>query len=140
VSAPAPATRTVVVVLLVVTVVGTAAYWIAFFAAGETLHASATDAYAAFEHAFPVADAWMAACAAAAAIGLARRRAWAVPAGIAAGSALVYLGMMDVTFDVEQGLYGERSGAMAVEIVINVFCLGAGPFLIAWFWRSALRS
>jgi hypothetical protein len=25
---------------------------------------------------------------------------------------------------------------MAVEVLINVYCLTAGPFLIAWFWRS----
>jgi hypothetical protein len=129
-----------VVGLLAITVVGTAAYWIGFFAGGETLHASTTDVYGAFERAFPVADGWMAACAAAAALGLVRGRAWAAPAGIAAGSALVYLGLMDVAFDVEQGLYAQRSGAMAVEIVINVFCLSVGPFLIGWFALTRPRG
>lgn len=124
-----------VTALLVVTAVGTAAYWIGFFAGGEALHSTTTDVYAGFEHAFPVADAWMAACATAAAVGLARRRPWAVAAGIAAGSALVFLGLLDVTFNVEQGLYATRSGAIAAEAVINVFCLTVGPFVIRWFWR-----
>jgi hypothetical protein len=77
----------------------------------------------------------MASASAAAAIGLLRRRSWAVPAGIAAGSATIFLGLMDVTFDVEQGLYSPMSAAVVSEIAINVFCLVAGPSLIVWFWR-----
>ena len=132
---PRPPAAGAVTGLLVVTALGTAAFWIGFFAAGETLHSSDSDVYLAFEHAFPAADAWMAACAAAAALGLARRRPWAVPAGVAAGSALVFLGLLDVLFDVERGLYGVRSGAMAAEVVINIFCLVTGPFLLWYFWR-----
>ncbi len=125
-----------VTALLVVTAAGTAAYWVAFFAAGSALHSSESDVYLAYERAFPAADAWLALAAIAAAVGLVRRRAWAPVAGIATGSALVYLGLLDVLFDVEQGVYAAASGAMAVEVLINVYCLTAGPFLIAWFWRS----
>ena len=133
--APRPPAAGAVIALLALTVAGTVAYWIAFFAGGETLHSSETDAYLAFEHAFPAADAWMAACAAAAAVGLARRRPWGVLAGVAAGSAIVFLGLLDVLFNLEHGLYRVRSGAMAAEIVINVFCLGIGPFFLWYFWR-----
>jgi hypothetical protein len=31
------------------------------------------------------------------------------------------------------------SGAMAVEVAIDVFCLSAGPFLLYWFWRYRPR-
>src|SRR5262249_27041752 len=115
---------------MIVTALGTAAFWIGFFAGGEALHSSGTDVYRAFEHPSPAADAWMATCALAAGVGLALRRRWAVLAGIAAGSALVFLGLIDTTFDAEQGLYGRRSAAMAVEAVINVFCLTVGPFAV----------
>jgi len=130
-----PAGRRAVAALLATTAAGTVAYWIGFFGAGSALHADERDVYVAFERAFPAADLWMAACAAAAATGLVRRRPWAVAAGIAAGSALVFLGLLDVLFDVEQGLYARRSGAMAVETVINVFCLTVGPLVSAWCWR-----
>ena len=129
-----PAARAVTA-LLVVTAVGTAAYWIGFFAAGGTLHSSETDVYLAFERAFPAADTWMATASLSAAVGLARRRPWTALAGIATGSALVFLGLLDVLFDVEQGLYVAPSGAMAVETIINVFCLAAGPFFLVYFWR-----
>jgi hypothetical protein len=126
----------VVTALLVVTAAGTLAYWVGFFAAGSALHSSESEAYLAYERAFPAADAWLTLAALAAAVGLARRRAWAVLAGIATGSALVYLGLLDVLFDVEQGVYAAPSGAMAVEVVINVYCLAVGPLLMAWFWVS----
>jgi len=131
----APPGAGAVAMLMLVTALGTAAFWIGFFAGGEALHSSATDVYRAFEHSFPVADAWMAAWALAAAVGVLGRRRWAVLAGVAAGSALVFLGLIDTTFDVEQGMYARRSAAMAVEAVINVFCLTVGPFAVWWFWR-----
>lgn len=135
-TAPGPPAARAVTALLVLTAVGTAAFWIGFFTAGDALHSADTDVYLAFEAAFPVADAWMASAALAAAIGLARRRAWAIPAGIAAGSALVFLGLMDVLYDLEHSVYARPSGAMAVEMVINVFCLIVGPFLMVYFWRQ----
>src|SRR5207253_10073430 len=135
---PRPAPRAVAA-RLAVTAAGTAAYWIAFFAAGNALHSSETDAYVAVEHAFPAADTWMASAAIFAAIGLVRRRPWAVLAGIAAGSALVFLGLLDMLFNLEQGLYARPSVAMAVEAVINLFCLAVGPFCLVYFWRHRDR-
>ncbi|HLY39142.1 MAG TPA: hypothetical protein VKU61_13950 [Candidatus Binatia bacterium] len=131
----APPGTGAVAMLMLVTALGTAAFWFGFFAGGEALHSSASDAYRAFEHAFPAADGWMAAWALAAGVGLLMRRRWAVLAGVVAGSALVFLGLIDTTFDVEQGMYAQRSAAMAVEAVINVFCLTVGPFAVGWFWR-----
>ncbi len=142
----------IVSTLLLLTALGTVAYWGTFFAGGDVLHASQTDVYRGYEHAFPVADAWMAACALAAAVGLVRRRSWAVQAGIAAGSALVFVGLLDVSFNVEQGLYApllaqgfralfqhglpaDLSSAMRAELGINTFCLLAGPLFLWYFWR-----
>ena len=125
-----------VAALLLLTAAGTFAFWLAFFAAGDVVRARDTDVYLAFERSFPAADAWMAVASAAAAIGLLGRRAWATAAGVAAGSALVFLGLIDVTFDVEQGMYAQWSAAVAVEIAINVYCLVVGPFLMLWFWKN----
>ena len=136
--APPPGARAVTA-LLVLAAAGTVAYWLAFFGAGDALHADESDVYVTFEQAFPAADMWMASAAAASVVGLRLGRSWAVPAGIAAGSALVFLGLLDVLFDLEQGLYARRSGAMAVEVVINVFCLLLGPFVMRWFWRHRRR-
>ena len=124
--------------LMVVAAAGTVAYWVAYFAAGA-VQTSADPAYVAFENAFPLADAYMAACWMAAALLLLRRRLAAVPVGIAAGSAMVFLGLMDTLFNLEHGKYATMTGEMAVETAINVGCLTFGPVTMIRLWNARGR-
>ena len=114
---------------LAVAAVGTTAYWIVFFTSGA-VHVQDDAAYLAFENAFPLADGWMAACAALAAVGLWRGRPWGLLFGLLAASSLVFLGCMDVLWNLNTGSYSIGSSAMTAEIVINVFCLAGGTLLI----------
>ena len=118
--------------------VGTILYWIAFFSTGE-VRASAAPCYLAFEHAFPAADGWMAIACLAAAEGLRRNREWALLWGIAAGSAVVFLGCMDVLYDLENDMYAAMTPAEIGEAVINAWCVLVGPALLAYFWRERGR-
>ena len=127
--------RRVVIGLLWLSATVTVLYWVTFFASGD-VRSSEAECYLVFERAFPAADLWLAATCVAAAEGLRRRREWAVLFGIAAGSAAVYLGCMDVLYNLENGMYAVWSAPMAGEIVINLFCLTFGPFLLGWFWRN----
>jgi hypothetical protein len=126
-------------VVLLVAGVGTILYWIAFFSSGA-VQASSDPCYLVFERAFPAADGWTALCALVAAHALWRRRARAVLFGIAAGSGFVFLGLMDVLYNLEHGMYALHSAEMAAEIVINVTCLTIGPagIVLVWRGRSAL--
>jgi len=125
--------------LLVVAGVLTVSYWVAFFAS-DAVQASTEPCYLVFERAFPAADAWAAGAAIAAGVALRRRRPAAVVLGIAAGSAFVFLGLMDVLYNLEHGMYALRTAEMANEAVINVVCLTLGPAAIVypWRWRRAL--
>ncbi len=127
-------------VLLVVAALVTAYYWWSYFAGGDVM---VTDArwYTAFESSFPIADGWMALCAAAAGIGLWRNGAWGARFGLMAASAILYLAAMDITFDVENGMYGlvSSSGAMKFEVFINVTCLVLGLWTLAVSWRRLDR-
>jgi hypothetical protein len=98
--------------------------------------------YSAFEDAFPVADGWMALCMLAAGIGLWRGSRAGVLAGLMAGSALIYLAAMDITFNIEHGLYAllPQSGAMLTETWINALSLGLGIATLIMSWRAATRS
>jgi len=127
--------RSVVIGLLWLSAVVTLLYWATFFTSGN-VQSSEAECYLAFERAFPAADLWLAAACLAAAEGLRRRREWAVLFGIAAGSAAVYLGCMDVLYNVENGMYAVWSAPMVGEMVINLFCLTFGPFLLVWFWKN----
>jgi uncharacterized membrane protein (DUF2068 family) len=119
---------------LAIVAVLTTLYWVDFFTSGG-VHVREDAAYLAFEKAFPLADAWMAACSLLGAIGLWRRRAWGLLFGLLAGSAQIFLACMDVLFNVNEGNYAIASGAMAIEVLINVGLLVGAPLLIAFLWR-----
>lgn len=134
---PTRADRTHAAAMLFAALV-TGAYWVAFFASGavQTAH---DPVYLAFERAFPLADGYMAFCFVVSALLLLRGRLAAVPWGIAAGSAMVYLGGMDVLFNLEHGKYADRGPEMLLEIAINVACLGFGPFTMLRLWGRRTR-
>jgi len=131
-----PRGRGFVIGVLVFGVVATLAYWFVWFGVDRELLASAhTASYYAFENAFPLADAWMTLTGLAAAVALVRRRGSALLWCVAAGTNSVYLGLLDVLFDLENGIYrSPDAGAVTVEIVINVLTLAMGAFVIAWAW------
>lgn len=122
-------------VLLIVGAVVTGLYWWSYFTGGDVM-ASHERWYTAFESSFPVADAWMGLCMAAAGVGLVAARPWASPLGLMAGSALIYLAAIDTTFNVENGMYAlaATSDAVKFEIFINVTSavLGAWTLIASW--------
>jgi uncharacterized membrane protein (DUF2068 family) len=120
---------------LAVVAVLTTLYWIDFFTSGG-VHVRDDAVYLAFEKAFPLADAWMAACSLLGAIGLWRRRSWGLLFGLLAASAQIFLACMDVLFNLNEGNYAIASAAMAAEILINVGLLIGAPLLIAFLWRQ----
>jgi uncharacterized membrane protein (DUF2068 family) len=113
----------------------TTLYWLDFFTSGG-VHVRDDAVYLAFEKAFPLADAWMAACSLLGAIGLWSQRAWGLLFGLLAGSAQVFLACMDVLFNLNEGNYAIASAAMTTEILINVGLLVGAPLLIAFLWRQ----
>jgi len=131
---PIPAGDRAHAVLMLVVAAGTLAYWLAYFFAGAVQ--TADDAvYTGFENAFPLADGYMTVAYVVAATLLLRGRVLAVPAGIAAGSAMVFLGAMDTLFNLEHAKYADMTPEMAVETAINVVCLAFGPWTMVRLWR-----
>jgi hypothetical protein len=125
-------------VLLVLTALTTVAYWVNYFTAGDVAVVSARW-YTAYESSFPVADGWLALTAFFAGLGYLLGWRSAPYFGLLAGSALLYLAAMDITFDVENHLYplAARSDAMKFEIVINVWSLVLGVVTTIVSWRRA---
>ena len=117
-------------VLLLVTAVVTAIYWLDFFLRG-TVHVVGDDWYLRYERAFPVADGWMAGCSLVAADGLFTGSSYGTVFGLLAAGALVFLGLMDLSFNVQNGLFRllPRSGQMWAEVVIIVWVLTLGGVL-----------
>src|SRR5512134_2708236 len=124
---------TVLGVLLLVVAGGTVAYWVDFFVRG-TVHVVEEEWWIRFERAFPVADGFMAVTSLVAAVGLLSGDDYGVAFGLVAGGALVFLGLMDLTFNVQNGLFRLLPGSaqMWAEAVIIAWSLGLGSFLAVY--------
>lgn len=112
-------------------------YWALWFVNRDWLACAYTDSYFAFENSFPLADAWLAVCFWCAGFTLWKRRETWLLWLLLAGSASVYLGAMDVLFDLQNGIYRSPSDhwpSVIVELVINVFCFAVGTASIVWGW------
>jgi hypothetical protein len=118
----------------------TALYWLIYFTSGAT-QARSDAIYLGFENSFPLADSWMALALVISACCLLRGDSRAVPWGICAGSAMVYLASMDLSFDLEQKVFGTAmNGKSVIEAAINLSCWILGPLTIVRFWRHPLRQ
>ena len=100
-------------------------------------YASSQSWGAAYKSSFPVADGWMALCALFAGIGFWLDRPWGPRFGLMAASAILYLAAMDITFDIENGMYAlsVTNDAMKFEAFINASTLLLGLWTIAASWN-----
>jgi hypothetical protein len=124
----------VIVGLLLFATVATALFWIAWFFIPNSVQASNWECYIVFEQAFPLADAWMAIAALIAAIGLWRRKDWGFLFGLLAGGAAIFLGLMDLLYDLEHGTFARLTAESLIELVIVVLVLALGPVVITYLW------
>jgi hypothetical protein len=118
----------------------TVAYWVIWYAGGRDLLASAhTPEYFAFENAFPAADAWLALCALIAGVQLLRGRPSAIYWLFLTAGCGFYLGLMDVLFDLENGIYlvprGGDPVAVGIEVTINILTFTLSAIALWWAWR-----
>ena len=127
-------------VLLIGTAIVCIYYWVDFYITGG-VHVIRDDWYIKFQNSFPAADLWMSACAIVGAIGLLTEETYGLLFALIAGSSLIFLGLMDVTFNVQNNLYRlvGTSSQMKFEVFLNLWALGFGIALIAGLWpRLAL--
>ncbi len=115
-------------------------YWITWFAAPQFIQARAlADAdyqiYVNFEQAFPLADGWLALASLVGVLGLWRMRNWGFLFMLLAGGAAIFLGLMDLLYDLEHGMFALFTAEAAVELVIVILLLALGPVMIVLLWR-----
>jgi hypothetical protein len=87
------------------------------------------DSYIDFESAFPLADAWIVALLLISAYGILQNKPFGGLVAIATGGALVFLGLIDISFNFQQNIYSYDPPAF----VLNIFCVAGGILLIVWF-------
>ena len=135
-----PTGLSVTAILLMVTALGTAVFWVTFFADLEAQRggelASRNAGWFAWELSFPLGDAWLAATGILGAIGLWRMKSAGLLFSLLSGSAMVFLGLMDVLFFLQNGLYLPLTTEIAMELFIHAWVVLFGLFVIAYVWSQ----
>lgn len=130
---------TITAVLMLLTAIGTILFWVVFFAdldaQQESTFALRAEAWFAWELSFPLADAWVALTALLGAIGLWRMRPTGLLFGLVSGGAMVFLGLIDILFFLENGLYLPMNAEVVIELLIHLWTTGFGLSAIAIIWR-----
>ncbi len=124
----------VLISLQVAFAVGLIYFWTEFFGGGDN-RVSHDEFYILFETQFVAADIVTGIAGLVCALGLWRDAQWAqVWGGVFAGGVL-FLGCMDVSYNLYAGNYASFSPAMILENFINIYCFTVGPYLIYYLVR-----
>lgn len=120
--------------LLAFTALGTALFWILYFSG--KMDATETEQDEAYEKAFPVADSWMIACSTVAARNILKMNRKGFFAGAAAGSALIFLGCLDLLYSLENKKYWPLDSDRAQMLVVHLWATGTGLLTLALLWKN----
>ena len=133
--------RRLVIVMLVIAIALDVAYWSIWFTRRDWLSSEHTQAYYDFENAFPLADAWLGVACVLALVTLVRRQSSALLWLVAAGAAGLYLGSMDLLYDLEHGIFGKGGGGAAEAVIVAATWVFAVTVLrFAWTRRGQLLA
>ena len=117
---------------------GIISFWIAFFSTDlvsiDDPHLK--EIYLAFESAFPVADIYLSILLIIGGIGLLKRMPFGFLFSLLGGASLIFLGLLDISFNTQHGIYLLGIGGAIMNIFINSLCLGGGIFLIVTIWKN----
>lgn len=125
----------VFIVLEVVFAVLTIVFWILFLFVPGSVQSSDERCYMVFEHSFVAADLWMCVAFFLSAYFLYHRDPAGVLWGIVGGGTSVFLGLMDVLYNIENGMYKKINAGMFFEILINLGTLIFGGITIQYTWH-----
>jgi hypothetical protein len=110
-------------------------YWTIWFTQRDWLASEHTQAYYDFENAFPLADCWLGLACVLALVALRRRRPIAFLWLVSAGAAGLYLGCMDLLYDLEHGIFTKGAGG-TVEGLIVALTWAFSIVILWWTWQN----
>jgi len=119
-------------VLEIITSAGLILFWLGFFTIGLAPE-HPPECYFAYEHAFPLPDLVLAAVLLASAILLVRARPLGKTLALVAAGALIFLGLVDFSFNLQNGIYLSSTLDLVLNAFINIWCVAFG---LAIVWRN----
>jgi hypothetical protein len=110
--------------------VGLVGFWSYFFLV-ENKNPARSAVYLGFERSFPLPDlGWVAPCLVAAAVGVLRDQKFGYILTIAGGGALIFLGLVDISFNIRNRQYTSNLADGIMNAFINTACMAFGPLFI----------
>jgi hypothetical protein len=114
-----------IAVLELLTGIGIILFWIGFFTIGLAPE-NPPQCYYAYEHSFPLPDGLLAILLLAAGILLLLNNPLGSRLSLVAAGALVFLGLLDFSFNIQNGIYMTSKLDLVLNAFINVWCVGFG--------------
>ncbi len=129
----------VFVVLEVLVGIFTIVFWLLFLFVPNSVQSSTEKCYMVFQHSFIAADLWMCVAFFLSAYYLYHGSTAGVMWGIVAGGTFVFLGLMDILYNIENGMYKNINSGMFFEILINLTSVVFGGYTINYVWKLLQR-
>ncbi len=115
-------------VLEIVTGVGIILFWIAFFTVGLAPE-NPPEGYFIFEHSFPFPDVILCLCLIASGVLLLKQDSRGKVLALMGAGGLMFLGMLDFSFNLQNGMYTMAPSESIPNMCINAWCTGFGLVL-----------
>ncbi|MHB8085272.1 MAG: hypothetical protein ACYDHZ_05570 [Dehalococcoidia bacterium] len=114
-----------IAVLELLTAVGLILFWIGFFTIGLAPK-NPPQGYMEYEHSFPLPDGLLAVLLLVAGILLLLNNPWGGHLSLVAAGALIFLGVLDFSFNIQNGVYKISKSDLILNAFINIWCVGLG--------------
>lgn len=118
-----------IAVLELLTGVGLILFWIGFFTIGLAPK-NPPPCYFAYEHSFPLPDIVLAIVLLAAGILLLSGNPRGRKFSLVAAGALIFLGLLDFSFNIQNGVYRISTLDLILNAFINIWCVGFGLAIV----------
>lgn len=128
----------IIAVIELALAVGIISFWITFFST-DLVNISdphLKEIYLAFERAFLIPDMYLSLILIMGGIGLLRKMSYGFLFSLLGGASLIFLALLDISFNVQHGIYLIGIGEAVLNVFINLLCLGAGIILIITIWKN----
>jgi len=120
----------VLAVLEILMAAGLLGFWAYFFVV-ENRNPERSEVYLGFERSFPLPDlGWLAPCLIASAVGVLKGLEFGYILSIAGGGALIFLGLVDIAFNIRNRQYTTSAADGIMNALINTSCIVLGPLFI----------
>lgn len=124
-----------IAVLELLTGAGLILFWIVFFTIGLAPE-NPPPCYFAYEHSFPLPDIIMAIFMLASGILLLKKMGLGKTLSLACAGGLIFLGLLDFSFNIQNGVYMISTMDMLLNAFINFWCVVFGVAIVAQIGRK----